>query len=307
MRDLAWACFSPSLLHIGQVAGDAAGISACALQITAERRLWLEGLDRDATALTKHLALRPTHRLGIYYEQLWHFFLQQDPYTELIAHNLPVHQQGTTLGEFDCIYYCLQRECHVHLELAVKYFLGIRRTSTSAAEASCQDWVGPDNRDRLDLKLNQLLQRQILLSQTPAAKQTLCNLGVGELTREVALKGYLFQPDSTAPPPPPGYNHDCKLSHWVVCDQIESHCAALNAKAYLILPKMRWLCAARCGNPADALTRLELQSRAAQHFRHDHYPLLIAALDQYGSESSRFFVTPEHWPESNPQPTGGDT
>jgi uncharacterized protein len=298
VRDLAWACFSPPLLHIEQVVGATSGITACTLQLTPERRLWLERIDRDPGALLEHLAQRPTHRLGMYFEQLWHFFLQQDPATELIAHNVPVVLQGRTLGEFDCIYYSHQRERHVHLELAVKYFLAVARSATNDTLGYAHEWRGPDNRDRLDTKLDKLLQRQILLGEHPAGKQTLLDLGIDELAKEVALKGYLFQASSAAPPLPPGYNHDCRLSHWVTCSQLPSYCAKMTAQTYLILPKMKWLCAARSCDPGLALGAAQLQARAAQHFEQDTYPLLIAVMDEYGAESARFFVTAEFWPNS---------
>jgi hypothetical protein len=301
VRDLAWACFSPPLIHIGQLAGDSQAVEACKLEITDERRQWLEKLDRDATGLLQHLGARPTHRLGIYFEHLWHYFLQEDPFTELIAHNLPIHSKGRTLGEFDCIYFCHQRGCHVHLELAVKYFLGLQSGYDSVSAATGKAWVGPDNRDRLDLKLDQLLQRQIRLSDNPVAKPKLQDLGIESMDKEISLKGYLFQSDPGIPPPPPGFNKDAALGYWISCDKVGSHCATLKAEKYMILPKMRWLCAVHSAQPCEAYSISELKKRMDAHFMQDHYPLLVVALDSLGIESSRFFITPEDWPKSNPK------
>jgi hypothetical protein len=299
VRDLAWACFSPPLLHIEQVAGATSNITACNLELTSHRRLWLEQLDRDASVLRHYLSLRPTHRLGVYFEQLWHFFLQQDAETELVAHNLPVHHQGKTLGEFDCIYYCRQRDCHVHLELAVKYFLASPRTNNNPTDGDYSDWLGPDNRDRLDLKLDHLLQRQILLGDNPTAKQKLCDLGVVEPVKEIAFKGYLFQPRTAAPPPPPAFNQDCHMNHWLGPDQIQTHCSELSAEALQVLPKMRWLCRALCDYSQETVSAEQLLSRVASYFEKASYPLLVAALDKQGMEISRFFVTPDNWPEQS--------
>jgi hypothetical protein len=300
VRDLAWACFSPALLTIEDLVPAGSGINSCALQLTPQRSLWLEQLDHDASALLEHLAQRPTHRLGVYFEQLWHFFLQQDEGTDLIAHNLPVHDGVRTLGEFDCIYYSQQRRRHVHLELAVKYFLGLPRANAADPLGDAHEWLGPDRRDRLDTKLDQLLQHQIALSETQAATQLLKKLGIDELDREVVLKGYLFQPREAPPPPPPGFNSQCPLSVWVTRDQLEVHCAARSAVSFLVLPKMQWLSGALCAYRAQALTLPALRDRMRRHFEHDDYPLLIAALDRYGRESSRFFVTPENWLGSIP-------
>ncbi len=296
VRDLAWACFSPPMLQLEHVTATPAQVLPCSLQLTDHRRQWLARLDRSPAALLDHLANRPTHRLGIYFEQLWHFFLQHDPAVDLVAHNLAVHDAGRTLGEFDCIYYCALRDCHVHLELAVKYYLGIPRGDDAMAQANAHEWLGPDQRDRLETKLEQLLRRQIALGDAPAAKQKLRVMGIDTLAREIALKGYLFQPGAAAPPPPPGHNPASTLNCWRTFQELPSHCDALDATTFTILPRMRWLSPARC-DTAARMTQQELLAELPRHWESDHYPLLIAALDEKLSESSRFFVTPGPWPQ----------
>ena len=157
VRDLAWACFSPPLLLSPGLAQPEEAVSNCGLGLTDARRSWLERLDRDARPLLEHLARRRGSRLGIYFEQLWHFFLTEDPAVDLVAHNLPVRADGRTIGEFDCLYYCRERRRHVHLELAVKYYLGYqcaaagrhrdgpcpaRVACRSAASWCCRAWPG---------------------------------------------------------------------------------------------------------------------------------------------------------------------
>lgn len=286
------------MLQLEQVTGVPRAVSACTLQLTHQRAQWLRDLDSNPAALLEHLSNRPTHRLGVYFEQLWHFFLQQDPDIELIAHNLPVHDGGRTLGEFDCIYYSRERACDVHLELAVKYFLGVPRGGDTSTAANTHEWLGPDQRDRLETKLDQLLQRQIMLGDAPAARQQLEDIGIGDMDREIALKGYLFQPLDDAPPPPPGFNPECTMSYWVTFQQLAAHCAALESTAFAILPKMYWLSNAQCNTPDARLTQSELLAQLPRQWQSDHYPLLVAALDEKGTEASRFFVTPGAWPDS---------
>jgi uncharacterized protein len=297
VRDLAWACFSPQMLHLEQLSDTPTGVLANAMPLTPARALWLKQLDRDPSALLTHVSRRPTHRLGVYFEQLWHFFLHSDPAVELVAHNLAVHDQGRTLGEFDCIYYCTDRACHVHLELAVKYFLGVPRAGDTTTAANTHEWLGPDQRDRLKTKLDQLLQRQIALGEAPAAKQKLQDMGIGNMAREIALKGYLFQPLEEAPPSPPGFNQACTMSKWVSYQQLELHCAGLDAASFAILPKMQWLSPAQCDAAETRLTHRQLHAQLPERWQEDHYPLLIAALDGAHTELSRFFVTPGNWPD----------
>jgi len=296
VRDLAAACFSPPLLHVEQLASAAAGITTCYPTLTPERRLWLERLDHDASALLSHLSLKPTHRLGVYFEQLWHFFLKQDPATELVAHNLTVTAEDRTVGEFDCIYYCHQRALHVHLELAVKFYLGIPRISNHEGTCRNMEWLGPDSVDRLDAKLDQLLHRQIMLGDNPIARHKLQELGIRKLLREVALRGCLFEPFGASATPPPAYNTDCELGTWVSIAQLPRLYATLDNAKYVILPRMKWLCAAASEDARELLDAQQMQRRVLQHFARDSHPLLVAIMGN--PMRPPFFITPDTWPAS---------
>ena len=123
VRDLAWACFSEPLFLCKGLPPGAGPLQNCTLQLTPERAQWLERLDREPAALLAQVEETRKGRLGLYFEHLWHFFLRQDPAVDLLAHNLPVRHGTRTLGEFDCLYYCHQRQQYIHLELAVKFYL----------------------------------------------------------------------------------------------------------------------------------------------------------------------------------------
>ena len=81
------------------------------------------------------------------------------------------------------------------------------------------------------------------------------------------------------------------------CSQLESHLTTLSAAAFAILPKMCWLSPALVAPSDSRLSAQELQDCLPLRWESDHYPLLIAALDERGTEASRFFVTPGSWPD----------
>ncbi|GAB5450104.1 MAG: DUF1853 family protein [Halioglobus sp.] len=275
-------------------------MQTCALALTEERALWLQQLDSQPNALLHHLEERANRRLGLYFEALWHFFLTQDAQTDLIAHNLPVHSAGQTAGEFDILYYCHQRQRHCHLELAVKYFLG---TSLPALEGeSTTLWLGPNSRDRLDLKLQHMLTRQIQLSDDEAAREVLRDLGIVELEREIALRGYLFAPTMQDATLPPGYLPGTQRSHWLPVEQLADYLPSLRADTYLILPRLRWLSPVIAAQGEPLLPADELRAAVAEHMAQRSVPVLVAALDAGGSELARFFVTPAQWPEPGALP-----
>jgi len=279
---------------MGELAATASRVSDCVPAFTPGRRRWLEQLDRDASALQDHLAQRPSHRLGVYFERLWHFFLERDPATDLVARNLPVHDNGRTLGEFDCVYYCHRRRQYVLLELAVKFYLATPDTRHDRHNAHL--WLGPDARDRLDLKVQQLLQRQIVLGDQPVARQRLESLGVTRPAREIAFKGYLFRRFATAPPPPPGYNLQRPMNDWLFPGELAAYCEGLATSAFQCLTRDRWLSAAIQDASAPTMSAAELHVAAMEHFRAQDYPLLVAGLDNAGAETARFFVVPDTWP-----------
>jgi hypothetical protein len=292
VRDLAWACFSPPLLHSAGLAGAGENLSNCALGLTDARRAWLERLDRDPGPLLAHLAERPGARLGIYFERLWHFFLAEDPAVDLLAHNLPVREGGRTIGEFDCLYYCRDRRRPVHLELAVKYYLGYRDDALRGAGA----WLGPDSRDRLDLKVAHLMGSQIRLGDHPAAKAELQRLGIAGLAKEVEIKGDLFQPRYAPLPPPRGFNRDRRFSYWLRCAGLAEHLNSMDCNRFFVLPRLSWL-APSVTPPEECDNRDNLLRRLDRHFSVHRQPQLVASLGPDGRECERFFVTDSRWPD----------
>ncbi|MDH4041647.1 MAG: DUF1853 family protein [Gammaproteobacteria bacterium] len=296
VRDLAWACFAPPLLHIEQLAYDGQNLAACGLDLTPGRQRWLAQLDSEPRPLLEQLARDDNHRLGIYFERLWHFFLQADPAVELIAHNLPLRERGRTLGEFDIIYWCHERQRHFHLELAVKYFLGYRRSTTCEPASHWNEWLGPNPDDRLDLKIDQLLQRQTRLADHPLAREQLQGMGIEDLAREVAFKGYLFRSGEDPLPPPFGFNCALPLSRWLPLRALESCLDELQAAHFLPLPRARWLTPVQAGKDEEFIDRAGLAHRLQSALASGGRAQLIAAVDTAGAETSRFFVTADDWP-----------
>ena len=285
VRDLAWACFSPPLLNSKQLGNP--DVDNCALELTQAREQLLLQLDASPAALEQHLATRVSTRLGLYFEALWHFFLAADESIELVAHNLPVRDGGATLGEFDVIYWCLQRQQHVHLELALKYYLGLPGQNV---------WLGPNQRDRLSNKVQHLVQRQIRLSEQAASTAPLRELGIKQLQREIEVKGYLFDAPHEPALAPAGHHAGNPLRRWLEIDEFASH--QDQTARWLILTRQQWL-APVCTSPESLLTTAQATGLAREQFNQGRGPLMMAESDSQGNEYSRCFVTPAAWPTGN--------
>ncbi len=303
VRDLAWACFSPSLFHSQMLSSDKPAIANCGLALTDERKAWLAELDKSPLALHRHLQTLHNSRLGLYFESLWHFFLQSDPLVELIAHNLPIRENGRTLGEFDCLYYCRVRKQNFHLELAVKYYLSNRQVTSGQQASAWSEWLGPTNTDNLERKIKHLTQHQIKLGEHPMAVEALRALNIDKPAREIEIKGYLFQGTEDPLSPPSGYNSNNGLCRWLTIEQLSAYLNELEAHNFRVLDKPHWLAPALADPHASALQdKATLTEAMAQHFVGGGRPAMLAGFDEAGKEQQRFFVTGPRWPMGSIKP-----
>lgn len=289
VRDLAWALLSPPLL------GETAKPQRHPLQASAWARQpqrlaeWLAGLDENADALHAWLAEKPVRRLGLYYERLWQFALQAATDVEVVAANLPIRQNGQTLGELDLL--LRDEESEHHLELAVKFYLG-----TAGSDAA--HWLGPGSHDRLDLKLGHLAQHQLPLSSRREARGALNALHLGEPQAAFWLGGYLFYPWPESCPPPRGACPQHLRGHWLRHADWAAFAGQNPEACWQPLPRLAWL--------APALIE------ADQRWSPDRFEAWLAALpeqaqllvrleeDQAGDwrEVERVFLVSDQWPET---------
>lgn len=254
---------------------------------------WLEQLDADPEQLIAAMGEARHIRLGLYFETLWHFYLQHSEHTELLAHNVPVRSDTATLGEFDCLYYCKRRQRAVHLELAVKFYLCRQDDLTTGAEL--QDWLGPNSRDRLARKLERMLHHQIALGEYEAAQRVLFELGIHRPLREVFISGQLFYHWRATPTAPGTYNSRRTLQPWLHRRELGEYLVTVECDRFAVLAKHQWLL---FDGPLYSYQVLSKSQLAAELAR-DQRARLIAAIDTHGVQSLRFMVVADHWPADN--------
>lgn len=129
-----------------------------------------------------------THRIGVYFEQLFCHLIENISALELLKKNAQVIIDKKTYGEFDAIVY--QKDCQLttHCELAVKFYLQI------GGGDKLSDWVGPNLKDRFDDKYSRLINKQLRFSENPMAKQWLKKQNITIDNVKVLTKGRLFYP-----------------------------------------------------------------------------------------------------------------
>ncbi|WP_321814482.1 MULTISPECIES: DUF1853 family protein [unclassified Paraburkholderia] len=327
LRDLAWLLDSADLLRAQPAMPLARPWSddAEAAQVAA----WLVQLDHDPSRLQRlHAALESARvtRLGRYAETLLGWYLENGPALRLVAANIALRGEGRTIGECD---FLLETPdgTRVHWELAVKCFLHAGAAHESASRLA--DYVGPNLRDRLDLKFAHLRDHQLRLSERPE----LASLGfAGQWCAQMYIKGWLFYRAGTQVADAPELAREHGRGWWVTHADWSAFAERSDADGWSVLPRLAWLAPRRIeSRPAasfatnsqfsaaqqsdgDAvpesmsahLARMEIQAPADAatlfaNLERAHEPVMVVAFTADGAggyvEHSRGFIVPDDWPE----------
>ncbi|WP_288823755.1 DUF1853 family protein [uncultured Paraburkholderia sp.] len=311
VRDLAWLLLSADLLRPQPPVGELATPFASLRQLD-DIVDWLCALDAAPAPLHDDLAATRMTRLGRYAERLLGWFLQHGPTARLVAAGVPLRRAGVTLGECDFLLHTQER-ARLHWELAVKCYLhagnvdaqtarlspSASSLSSSLTSSQLSNYVGPNLKDRFDLKLAHLLSHQLPLS----AREDFASTGYpGPWTPQMFVKGWLFYRHSETPADAAELDPAHGRGWWVTRSEWPDFAAA-HAQHWRVLPRLEWLAPRRYGQDAEQTTSralidpLTLTARSAQQTG----PTMIAALaeDAAGNlvERSRGFVVPDEWPE----------
>lgn len=285
VADLAWAIASPPLMRPTDVDCtwyDESWFS----RLYDESLSWLYALDEAPAELLTVIAAQKDKRLGKYFETLWYYFFEHSNRFEVLAHNLQIRHENRTLGELDFIVHDRVTQQNTHLELAIKFYLGVGDTAANA------NWHGPGKQDRLDLKVNNLLKKQSVFSRQAIVKRQLqqANLRVDHCA--VIMKGRLFYPqqqiDSCIVPI---NSHPTHLkSYWYrYSDYSFQHTCR-----YMPLVKSGWLAGQDCVVEQCLQNKQQLdQQLLSGKLR---LPLLLLRY-RNSMEAERFFLVLDNWPQ----------
>lgn len=282
VRTLAWLLDAPDLLdpEAPQWRGRIASVGA----MDEATQNWLSALDSAPAGLHAWLDIQPFTRLGRYAEKLMAFYLQH--LGSLVAHGVQVRSdKNETIGEFD---FLLRRgDALVHWEFATKLYL----LEASGNGRHADYFVGPNLADTLGAKVRKIMDRQLSLSQHPAAR-----LHVPEpiALAQALVKGWLFY-HAQAPlsAPPAGISREHCRGFWCAQDELER----MAGEHFIVLPRLSWLAPAKT-EEEQVLGRDALSEAVAAHFAKTGTPLLVAVLesrDGWMLETDRGFVVPNDW------------
>ncbi len=302
VRDLAWCCFSAPMMN------ELPGTLITILPVDNHSLWpWLQALDQQPQKLLDHLSQIKSTRLGIYYEALWHFYFANHPEWELLHHNLQIDRNGITLGAFDFL--CRRGDEYWHIETAVKFYLS--NATNPLAAHDWKYWVGPEGKDRLDLKLNHLRQHQLPLHQTDEARLQLTKRypTVNTWQTGLCMQGYLFSPARHQHQPAFGHIKHGR-GHWWPISEFLQDASSTASQRWLALDRQQWLSPAQRTREDEVLTTEQLAEKLLREITETERPLLIAAMNKTNdtnqrdlwTESARIFVVPDDWLDHSVRP-----
>lgn len=179
------------------------------------------------------IAIDETLRLGKYVERLVSFELKQHQNISIIAENVQIQNEKTTLGELDCL--LLMENKPLHLEIIYKFYL----YDASVGNTEIQHFIGPNKKDSLIEKLNKLKEKQLPLLHSLVCKKHLdtLNINQNEISQFIYFKAQLFLPFSNQNVKLKTLNNQCVTGFYINQEELKQ----LSRCKFYIPKKKDWL------------------------------------------------------------------
>lgn len=294
VRDLAWTLLAAPLLEKTPCTQRHPLTGSGWAQRPALLADWLLEQDKQPQALLTWLSQARSQRLGMHYERLWQFALQQAPGISLLDANMPIREGGRTFGELDLL--LRDADGEHHLELAIKLYLG----PAGGDGRLLANWRGAGRTDNLQRKLQHLALQQLPLSATPQAQQILAAHDVQHVQAELWMSGYLFYPWPAGCAAPTGCSPEHSHGRWLHRGDWADFRKCSTAQHWQPIPRDCRLAPLRI-EPDDFYSPLQLHAWL-ESLGADAAPSLLAGFAQKhdGSwyEAERVMLLNDQWPAS---------
>ncbi len=175
-------------------------------------------------------------KLGYIYEDAAAVCLEQSPRFEIVARNMQIiTPEKQTLGELDFVLHDCTAQKHLHLEVAIKFYL-VEPTDTGFS------FPGPDKRDNYQRKFERLSSHQMQLSQNPHTRNILLQrYGIDAIESQQLVHGIFYDHhQATASPLPEGANPLVRRRCWMHLNEFLK--AFPDLKQCQLVHKALWPC-----------------------------------------------------------------
>ncbi len=197
-------------------------------------------------------------RLGKRAEFIFEQILKHTDKLEIIANNIQLIEKKRTIGEID--YLLKQQNKFIHLELATKFYL----LDESLDDEFVNQWIGPNRKDFLHLKLSKLTNHQFPIIHNKTFKR----LNLPEPDQQsLLLKAMLFVPAQSSKTLP-GNFQKCLVGSYYSIDQFLD----LKHTNFFIPSKINWFINPNQNN--DWKTKLETVQEIKEYHKRKFSPLV---------------------------------
>ncbi|UYV18946.1 DUF1853 family protein [Halomonas qaidamensis] len=307
LRDLAWLLVTPDVIELSGPITYSGRPTRQELGLVDSVDDWLASLSTLVNALDGKLATR----MGHYHERLWHLMLDNAPNTRLLAKNLRITQRRNTLGELDMLYRTRNNPNPIHLEVAIKFYLGLPEGPGDATSQS--RWIGPGGLDSLALKCSHLRHHQLPMSSTAIAQaiiaQWLSPRDLGHalphypLTQRLAMPGVLFYPWHTTMPPPIGATVDHRRGKWCYLNDWPALAAEKGESLHMAwLEKPHWLAPPQQAAFQPANEEMAMVMPLIERYGPQQVMLYDSEAETKKQQMERLIIVPNDWPRQVPLP-----
>lgn len=182
-------------------------------------------LDETPEPLLQFMSRLKSTRLGLRFENLLWFWLQEDQYHsyQLLGHSIQKIEGARTLGELDFLILNKETQQVEHWEVALKYYLG-------EGQLNLEQWIGLNREDTLSKKLYHFTDKQFQFSEA---------LDFKVQQRFAVLKGQLYLPLNLGKKQsiPNWVNSTRRLGYWGT---------TIPDSKFYRLERHEWLCPRAC-------------------------------------------------------------
>lgn len=290
VRALAWILSAPDLLdELSFIWHHKIKTLHFTLEKQKEIALWLCELEKNPTPLHESIGIHHYLRLGHYAEKLLAFYFNHEGL--LYVNSLQLHDEDNrTVGEFDYLLY--EPDGLLHIEFASKFYL-FHQHASEGKSATVFNYLGPKLNDTLGLKMDKILNQQLLLSRHKNVKEV---VSLRIVAAKAIIKGWFFykqhigQPSLVEGVSP----HHC-LGYWWTLHEFEQ----LAVHHAIALDKLSWLAPAQV-EIDEVLDKDMLIEEVKRQFANEAGPILVAIMGKHEDvmqEFCRGFIVPDDWEE----------
>lgn len=218
---------------------------------------WSERFQGESKTVT------PRKRLGFLYEDLVSHLITQHHSYEIVGRNIQIIENGKTHGEIDFVVLNKTTDQLIQLESAVKFYLFHQQSGM---------WIGPNANDKLHLKYNKLIEKQLNLYRD---FEELIPYNISE--SQLWTNGMLFVSPGSDYQLPEYVNKEVAIENWFFeSDEEKPKGAPLNKNEWIL--------------PTDKI-HSQLAMKRKSTLEKSSMLLEIAS-------NKKSFVVPENWPTS---------